>query len=502
MKRDKELDAALAKLSAIHEAQNNLLGFAKYTGASNGKEFIANWHHELICRKLDQFVNGNIKRLMIFTRPQVGKSELTSRKLPAYILGKNPNARIIATSYSPTLAESMNRDVQKLIDGDEYKDIFPNTQLSGKNIVTVAYGNYKRNSQEFEIVDNYGSYRCAGTGQGITGMSADYIIIDDPLKSREEANSAVYREKSWSWYTDSLDTRKHNDTGIVLTCTRWHEDDLPARLLKQAKNDPEADQWEVIILPAEMDDIENKHPEDPRKTGEALWEAMHSSESQISTRRTVGAYTWEAMYQQRPTPKGGGHYFKRTQISTTPGEGFLEFIPADVEKWVRGWDLAATPEDERGDAAYTASVLIGKRKNGRFIVADVTNQQLSANDVEKTMYHTSAQDKAKYGYGVTVKYPQDPGQAGKAQAQRLASLLSGFNVKYETESGDKATRATPFAAQWQAGNVDILLAPWNEEYITQLEQFPSGKFKDMADASGTSFNELAENQEDSLMSWL
>lgn len=179
-----------------------------------------------------------------------------------------------------------------------------------------------------------------------------------------------------------------------------------------------------------------------------------------------------------------GLFFKRTQV----GEMLTE-IPKDVIIWARGWDLAATSEDEDGDPAYTAGVLIGKRRNGRYIVADVINKRLAASEVRKLILMTAQADRAKYGR-VIQRLPQDPGQAGKEQAQSYTKMLSGFIVKVLPESGSKESRAEPFAAQWQPGNVDVLIAEWNEMYFNQLESFPESKFKDMVDGSSSAFNEI------------
>lgn len=179
-----------------------------------------------------------------------------------------------------------------------------------------------------------------------------------------------------------------------------------------------------------------------------------------------------------------GLFFKRSQI----GE-FLETVPDDVVLWARGWDLAATSEDEDGDPAYTAGVLIGKRKNGRYVVANVTNVRLDAGDVRKHIKTTCMMDKKKYRR-VVERLPQDPGQAGKDQAQSYIKFLAGFIVKAIPETGSKESRAEPFAAQWQAGNVDIIIGEWNESYLTQLESFPESKFKDMVDASSSAFAEI------------
>lgn len=184
-----------------------------------------------------------------------------------------------------------------------------------------------------------------------------------------------------------------------------------------------------------------------------------------------------------------GLLFKRTKVN------MLENLPTDVILWARGWDLAATSEDEDGEPAYTASVLIGKRKNGRYIVADVINRRCDSAEVRELIRMTCIADKAKYKRVVT-RLPQDPGQAGKDQAQSFLKLLAGFTVKILPESGDKVTRAEPFSAQWlglegmDKGNVDVLIADWNEMYFNQLESFPQSKFKDMVDAGSSAFNEV------------
>ena len=179
-----------------------------------------------------------------------------------------------------------------------------------------------------------------------------------------------------------------------------------------------------------------------------------------------------------------GLYFKRSQLGD-----ILNNVPIDVIQWVRCWDLAATEKDEGGDPAYTAGVLMGKRANGRYVVADVVNKQMSASDVRQTIKHTAQMDMARYKR-VRVRLPQDPGQAGKEQAQSYIKFLAGFDVTTVAESGSKEARAEPMAAQWQVGNFDIVYGDWNEEYLLQLENFPDGKFKDMADASENAFAEI------------
>lgn len=167
----------------------------------------------------------------------------------------------------------------------------------------------------------------------------------------------------------------------------------------------------------------------------------------------------------------------------------LEDVPDDVVRWVRAWDLAATDTDEGGDPAYTASVLLGKRRNGRYVIADATNNRYKAEKVRILVKQCAVADKAKYKR-VKIRMSIDPGQAGKEQSQSYIKMLAGFTISTVRESGTKEARAEPFAAQWQAGNVDVVAGPWTEALLSQYESFPESKFKDMVDAGSNAFNEL------------
>ena len=179
-----------------------------------------------------------------------------------------------------------------------------------------------------------------------------------------------------------------------------------------------------------------------------------------------------------------GLFFPRSALPE-----LLETVPTDVKRWVRGWDLAATDTDEGGDPAYTASVLIGKRRNGRYVIADATNNRLKADKVRNLVKQCAVADKAKYKR-VRIRMSIDPGQAGKEQSQSYVKMLAGFSISTVKESGSKESRAEPFAAQWQAGNVDVVAGPWTEALLSQYESFPESKFKDMVDAGANAFNEL------------
>ncbi len=273
----------------------------------------ANWHHKRLCAELDDFVAGKTKRLMVFMPPRHGKSELVSRCLPAFIFGRNPRANIIAASYSADLAQMMNRDVQRIIDSPDYARVFPATYLNRDNIRTVS-GSWLRNSDLFETVGFGGVYRCAGVGGGITGMGAEYVVIDDPIKNLEEAYSPTYREKLWGWYTSTLYTRLQGHPGaILITVTRWHEDDLAGRLLEMAEKSDDADRWRVVSWPAVKEGAPNE--DDPRADGEALWPGRFPLERLCKIRGTVPHKIWQSLYQQTPCAEQGT-YIQRAWFET------------------------------------------------------------------------------------------------------------------------------------------------------------------------------------------
>lgn len=247
--------------------------------------------------------------------------------------------------------------------------------------------------------------------------------------------------------------------------------DTPKDLME--KVDVERD-WikSVTFIPSKLSDNKILMEKDPGYIANLM------AQSEVETERLLHG-NWKI----KPA---AGLFFKRSQIT------IIDKIPDDVKKWVRGWDLAATSESEGGEPAYTAGVLIGKCRSGRYVVADVHNKRYSADEARQAIKTTAQMDKAKYKR-VKIKLPQDPGQAGKAQAESFIKFLAGFNVMTERESGSKETRAEPFAAQWQHGNVDIVKGEWNEEYLSQLESFPESQFKDMVDASSAAFSELEKD---------
>lgn len=460
---------------AIAAARFNLLDFTTFTYP----EYQVNWHHRVMFEHLDQFIDGRIKRLMIFAPPRHGKSEIVSRRLPAYILGKNPDAKIIAASYGADLARRMNRDVQRIIDSELYEQVFPDTRLYGSNVRTVARGTYLRNSDIFEVVGRDGYYRSSGVGGAIIGMGMDYGIIDDPYKNRQDASSQTIRQTVWDWYTSTFRTRLAPNGGILVTLTRWHEADLAAMLQAVADSDPLADQWVIIVLPAIADDDIGYY--DPREPGDPLWPGRFGLDELSATKASLGIYEWEALYMQRPKPRDGG-MFKRDWFE------IVSSLPAKpgLMRFVRYWDKAGTKDA----GAYTAGVLLAEYQ-GVYYVVDVVMGQWEAAQRERVISQTLAADAAAHGH-VETYIEQEPGSGGKESAEATIKNNAGYVVKADRPTGDKELRAEPFAAQCAIQNVKLLAGEWNGRYLDILTSFPAGKIKDPIDASSGGFSKLAQ----------
>ena len=246
---------------------------------------------------------------MVFAPPRTGKSEIVSRRAPAYILGKFPDSNILTATYGASLSRKMNRDVQRIIDGKEYKEVFPNTKLYGKNVRSTAEHAWLKNSDEFEIVDHKGYYRGVGVGASITGIGGEFIIIDDPHKDAKEAASSTFRERIWEWYREDIYNRLEKDDHLLITNTRRHHDDLCGRLIA-AMNETEdkelCDNWTILNFPAIKEkEVPYMVKEDLREEGESLWPEKFDKKRYAKIERNAGPYTWVSLFQGNPTIKGG-----------------------------------------------------------------------------------------------------------------------------------------------------------------------------------------------------
>lgn len=449
-----ELERTAAALGRL-----NLLDFTCYTNP----EYEINWHHRIVASALDRVAAGTCRRLMIFEPPQNGKSEQVSRRFPAYAFGRRPNLRVIACSYSDSLAQDMSRDVQKIMDAPAYRALFPNSRLA------EARDAEKRTQGQFDVVGGTGYYIASGIMGSITGRTADIGIIDDPVKNREEAESEVYRDRVFEQYKSAFATRQFGSNGAIILCmTRWNEDDLAGRLLKLAAENPEADQWEVISFPA-IAETSNKY----RAVGDALWPAKYPLEELARRRAGLGAYDWAALYQQRPAPSGGG-LFKEEWFA----DKFVDKAPV-VARRARGWDTAAT----EGGGDYTCGVKIAE-SGGLFYVEDVVHGQWSPARAEAQMRTTVEGD----GKACAQREEKEGGSAGKTVIEARTKTFAGFNYEGVPVTGSKVTRSKPFRVQCEAGNVRIVRGQWNARYIQELCGFPTAKHDDQVDASSCAFN--------------
>jgi len=307
-------------------------------------QYNENWHHRLLIDRLQQLSEGRLQRLIVSMPPQHGKSELVCRRWPAWLLGRRPTLKLILCTHTATLAEAHSRQVQRLLGSPLYRLVFPEVQLpAGRG----QAGRYKRTDEFWELPQG-GYLRAAGVGGAITGLRFDIGIIDDPVKSWQEAESPAMREAVWQWYTHDFLTRRSRDARIVVVMTRWHRDDLVGRLLRQ-----QADQWEVVQLPALLESA-NKHPEDPRSEGEALWPDFLSAE-QLQQQRRNDPRAFAALYQQEPSEAGGVEW---------PDSYFGDWLWLDQSRWppqVDRWVMAIDPSRGRTDAPgdYAAIVLLG-----------------------------------------------------------------------------------------------------------------------------------------------
>lgn len=279
-------------------AKRSMLGYVRYMMP----DYEVNWHHELVCHYVDKFVSGEVKKLIVTLPPQHGKSEITSRMLPSYLFGKNPDSKVLLCSYNAEKAEEFNREIQRYLDKPEYHILFPHVQLqkAGTN------GAYVRNTKRFDITGHRGFLKSVGVGGGITGTPVDIAIIDDPVKGREEANSLTTLESIWGWYNSDLLSRLHNNSKQLIIMTRWDSEDLVGRLLDKM-TDGEND-WTIVNLPAIKENDDNA--EDPRKIGEALWENRHGLKKLLEAKK-LDPRTFQSLYQQNPMPvQVGGECYK------------------------------------------------------------------------------------------------------------------------------------------------------------------------------------------------
>jgi predicted phage terminase large subunit-like protein len=391
-----------------------------------------------------------------------GKSVYVSQWLIAWFLGTHPDKRVILATHEATFARKWGREVRNLL--DEH----------GPDVFGIKPASDNRAANEWGIEGHAGGMLTVGVGGTPIGRGADLLIVDDPLKSWEAAMSALSRQKVIDWWTGTMESRREPGSATIVICARWHEDDLTGFLL--AEN---PDEWRDVRLPALCDDPAN----DPlgRAEGEALWSERYDVDELAKRRRAVslslGDQVWDAQYQQRPSTPEGGMF---TADWPTETRAFVE--ARSTGRWVRRWDLAAT----QGGGDWTVGVLATTLTDGRVAIVDVTAGQWAPDAVRDQLVGCAASDPA----GTQVVLPQDPGQAGKDQAQQLIRLLAPHDAVAMPETGSKEVRAVGLAAQQRAGNVALVEATWNRAFVAELSGFPRARHDDQVDAAAGAFNAL------------
>ena len=402
--------------------------------------------------QLQRVTDGEIDRLMVFMPPRHGKSELVTVRYMAWRLLREPSLRGIVAAYNQTLASRFSRSIRRIV----------GEQLPLADARTAA--------REWDLPDG-GGLRAVGVGAGVTGFGGDLIVIDDPVKSRAEASSAAYRERVWDWYTNDLYTRMQPGAAMVLIMTRWHEDDLAGRLLER-----EPERWTVINLPAEAEAGDLLR----RGIGEPLNADWFGREKLAEIRATLGN-AYYALYQQRPQPLEGG-LFKRDWFE------LVDAMPTDsqISARVRYWDRAATA----GGGDWTVGVLMARTSDGMYYIENVVRGQWAPGERDRVMLQTAQMD----GTSVRIVIEQEPGAAGKDVIMHATRMLAGYSVKADRVTGSKELRAEPLAAQMQVGNVRMLRARWNAEFVEEMLSFPTGAHDDQVDAAAGAFSALSTRQ--------
>lgn len=432
-----------------------------------GRQFVDNWHIGAMCEHLEAVASGQIQNILINVPPGTMKSLLTSVMFPAWLWGPKdrPNTRVINASYGSHLSERDSRKSKQIIVDRWYQDRWGDRF----RITKGGDGYYHTDKTGFRFATSVG-----GVG---TGERGDLFIIDDPHNVLEGESDAV-RENTITWFKEVTPTRVIDiqKSSFVVIMQRVHERDVSGIILSEKMD------YQHLCLPMRYESkscVTVLGIQDPRKTeGELLDPVRYPGDALDKLESKLGEYAVAGQMQQRPAPRGGG-IIKR---------GWFEIVNAApaVGKRVRSWDLAATEATTKNDPDWTVGLKMLKAPDGIFYIEDVQRDRLSPLGVETLIKNTATQDERS----VTITLPQDPGQAGKSQAQGFVLKLATWVAKIVIPSGSKATRAAAFAAQAQAGNVKLVKGDWNETFLAEMASFPTGSHDDQVDAAADAFNEL------------
>jgi predicted phage terminase large subunit-like protein len=419
--------------------------------------------HRYLGAKLTQFLLDveceKSPRLMLCIPPRHGKSEIGSVHLPAWVLGERPDWPLMHVSYTADLSNAFSRRVRNLLKEDAYREMYPDVKLAPDSR-SVAYWNLD--------APHRGVFTSAGVGGPITGKGGKIVIIDDPVKNRQDADSEAFRQMQREWYGSTLYTRLEKGAGVLLIMTRWHTDDLGGYVTTGAGTDEvptDAERWETVNLPAVCDSLS-----DPlgREIGETLWPEKYDALAMANIRGTLSNRDWMALYQQTPVA-AEGNMLHVPRVKDHKGQ-----VPKHLHV-LQGWDLAIS---EKSTADYTVGVTIGlDPKTNDLYVLDLVRGRF---DFNRTLAEL---DRAAQEWRpLVVAIEQVAYQAAALQEARRRFLHPLMGVKV---TRDKVSRAMLLADKIDAGQVFAPKdAPWWRDLETEWLSFPSGSHDDTIDACG------------------
>lgn len=406
------------------------------------------------------FAKGKIKNLIITIPPQHGKSQGSSKYLPAYMLGINPDLQIALMSYSTTFARKFNRHLQRLLTNELYKDIFPNTSINNENVVTVSRG-YLRNADEFEIIDKQGSFKSIGREGALTGNPVDIMIFDDLYKDAMEGNSPVVRDNVIEMYKSVIETRLHNNSQQLCVFTRWHEEDLIGWFEKNHNvvtlnsiDDLELiENWQNTWVKLNYEAIKESEATDLdlREYGEPLYPQRHSKSKLLGT-KTVDSQVFECMYQGNPQPKKGLLYGKFQEY---------EKLPDNIIKRANYTDTADTGTDNLASACYVKAA-----NDDRIYITDILY-------TDEAMETTEIQLPLMLEQNRTVDCIIESNNGGRGFARVIKQKAKNTTIETFHQSGNKESRIITNASQ--VTDKIIMPAGWKKKWPQVYESFAGFK---------------------------
>lgn len=433
---------AATELLRRTDATESLIAFTEYTFP----KYRTAQHHRIIAGQLERVEHGEIDRLMLLVPPRHGKSELASKRLPSWLLGRHADKQFLSVSATAELAGDFGREVRNIIASPEYRSIFDTTLAEDSQ----AKGKWHTSQG--------GIYYALGIGGAVLGRGGDVILIDDPYATMQDAMSELIRKNVWDWYTGTAYNRLMPGGAIVVINHRMHEDDLCGRLLAQQAAG--GDQWEVVELPALSD------------TGEALWPEAYPVASLERIRRNSQARFWSALYQQRPAPEDGD-YFKAEWLKP------YDKAPAkDTLRVYGGSDYAVTADG--GD--YTVHVVVGLDPEGNMYLLDLWRQQASSDKWIEAFCDLVLEHKP-------MEWAEEQGQIKAGVGPFLERRIRERGAYVARQSfptrGDKAVRAQSIRGRMASHGLYVPhQAAWYPALRSELLSFPAGKHDDAVDALG------------------